>query len=498
MSTGGGRPAPTSSSQVAWFPFVTSAPNASPKQILFPIGANSALVEVELLDEVHGITLCLQRSLSTPVSVEAWSGCTYHYSASLVGHSALYSFNATEFEGNVPYYVNLVLQGGAGEPVQTTSANIYVTVDLCALGYTRAIHHPDQCVAVNTLADGENAVMNMTQGEHQQVFYFSVNAPNNRVDQLVTAMDVQLSIPQRLDWAFYSSANMPAMFDSYDFTANSNQPEYASGKLRINTPSPGVWFFAVILTSQPNYPAYIATISRNIIYQSPAALGTEIPANHKVLIGPTSNTPGTLKHFFMDSPDGSLYVSLSTLHPRQEKGTPPPYKLFVAVNAVPGAFNDSISSQGSNVFADWTGCSLPPANCSVATIIQLPPSGRAATYVLSILPVGAFQGTQFAIWRDSICPYCERGICQATPDAWGTCKCPKGWKQIDCAKWGEKYLTPQTIVIIAVMAFFALFGIGCLIYVIYTKRAKLFPNKYGKKAQGYDSLIQSEEDPLVN
>jgi hypothetical protein len=488
VSAVGERVAPVQTIQPAHFPNVYATPNPSPRQIIFSVGAHHAVVEVELLEDVTGLALCIQRSMSTPVDVAAWPGCTYYFSVRNVTGKAVYTLNVTDVEGNVPYFVNLVLQSPG---IETASAIVYMTLDLCPLGQTQAIDAPNSCVPVVPLTSDSLVPFNVPANTPQVTQYYTVTAPNNNPDNLVTGMDITLQLPQGTQWKFFAGANIPPTLTDYDFVASSREPEFEGGSFHISTPSPGVWYIVLMVTNDQNNDAYIGNISKLLEFATPAQIGPELTSDNRLQIGPDPNLPHTLRLYYIRSNDGSLYVSLSVLHPNRLETDRLPYKLFVAVNAVPGAFNNSIDSQGLNIFSDWTGCSLPASNCTKTTIIKMPPTGMRSTYVVAVLPSGNFTGSQFVLWRDSICPYCERGICQTSSAEFGTCKCPKGWIQIDCAKWGEKTLTPQTIVIISLMGFFAVFGVATLIYILYTKRAKLFPSKFGTKADGFERIDSS-------
>lgn len=489
------KPSPMPVSQGAWFPTVSARPQANPMKILFSVGSHSAVVDIELLDNVNGMEVCLQRSFSTPKDVSAWSLCTYYYKHAGSGPSAVYAFNITDVEGNVPYYVNLrVLDAN---PHMISSAKLYVTIDQCALGTTRSLHHPDQCVPVIPLSTNAHAPFTVPASSAQTSFYYTVNAPNNNAHEIVTGFTVTLSLPaEATSWQLYGAANMPPMLDSYDFLGVSTTPEFSKGVVKIVTPSPGVWYLTLVVDSTHANPEYNGTISRIVTITPESKIGPEIPLNNRLIVGPppAENNPRYLKYFTAHSRDGSLYVSLSLLNPRtkDDGNNHLPYRLFVAANAVPGSFNSSVGFEGANVFADWTGCSLGPSQCNYTTIIQMPPTGLEVTYIVGVLPIGNFSGTRFALWRDSVCPFCERGVCQTKGPATGSCKCPKGWTQINCGVWGEKHLTPQIIVIIALMSIFAVCGVCILVYVIYSKRARLFPSKFGPEANGYDHLSSAE------
>lgn len=487
--SGAARVAPVITSQPAHFPNVYATPSPIPHEIIFSMGAHHAVVEVELLEDVTGLALCIQRSINTPSDVAVWPSCTYHFSAFNQTKKAIYTFNVTDVEGNVPYYVNLVLQSPG---VETASANVYVTLESCQLGQTIAFHHLDQCVPVVPLPNSAVVPFHVSANTASVVEYFTVTAPNNNPDSLVTGMDVHLQLPTSAAWKFYAGANIPPTPKLYDFIATSDDELYKSGSFHISTPSPGVWYLVLVVNNGINNEAYVGNVSAILETATPPQIGRQIETGAKLLLGPSPNLPNRLQNFYASSKDGSLYISLSVLHPKELNLPALPYKLFVAVNAVPGTFNGLIEP-GSDIFADWTGCSLPAGNCTKTTVFKMPASGARCTYIISVLPSGNFSTSQFVIWRDAVCPECQRGICQTSPAEFGTCKCPRGWIQIDCAKWGEKSLTPQTIVIIAVMAFFAVFGVVTLIYILYTKRAKLFPSKFGPGASGYDNLNVNSE-----
>lgn len=486
------RPSPVPVSQVAWFPTVSERPQDNPVKILFSVGSHVAVVDIELLDDVNGTEVCVQRSLSTPKDVSAWTGCTYYFKDLLPTAKATFSFNITDVEGNVPYYVNLKLVASRADLI--TSAKVYVTIDQCGIGMTRAIHHPDQCVAVNSLTTDAPAVLTVPANTEESTFYWTVNAPNNNVNEIVTGLIVNLTVPQEtVSWQLYAAANMPPMTFSCDFLGSSTDPIHRLGHLKINTPSPGVWYLTLVVKSIPTNPEYNATIARHVTITPASRIGTDIPTNNQLQIASDLNNPNVLQLFRAYSSDGALYVSVSTLHPRPELPNLP-YRVFVASNAVPGAFNNSVGVDGINVFADWAGCSINASLCNHTTVIKMPATNLEVTYIIGILPIGNFTGTRAVVWRDSLCPFCERGICQTTGSTYGTCRCPKGWTQIDCSVWGEKTLTPQIIVIIALMAFFAVFGLGVLIYVIYTKNTK----GSQESAEGYTPINNDEDDvPLL-
>lgn len=497
-AVGSPRPSPVPVSQVAWFPTVSERPQENPVKILFSVGSHVAVVDIELLDDVNGTEVCVQRSLSTPQNVSAWSGCSYYFKHAPKTPQATFSFNITDVEGNVPYYVNLKLV--SSRPELITSAKVYVTIDQCGIGMTRAIHHPDQCVPITSLSADGPIDFTVPANTDQSTFYWTVNAPNNKPFEIVTGLLVNLSFPQEVvSWQLFAAANMPPMLFSYDFLGTSKDPSHRDGRLSINTPSPGVWYLTLVVDVSSNNRQFNASVSRTITITPAARIGTELYMDNKITIGPKVNNPMALQHYRAYSKDGSLYVSLSVLHPRKllESKTINhlPYRIFVAANAVPGAFNNSVGFEGENVFADWNGCSINTTLCNYTTVVQMPATGLEVTYFIGILPIGSFEGTQFVLWRDSLCPFCERGQCQSHGSAYGSCKCPKGWTQIDCSVWGEKTLTPQIIVIIALMGFFAVFGLGCLIYVIYTKRSK--PNHEGYHAINDDGSTAIDEPPML-
>lgn len=484
------RPSPVPVSQVAWFPTVSERPQDNPIKILFSVGSHVAVVDIELLDDVNGTEVCVQRSLSTPKDVSAWSACTYYFKDATHPSKATFSFNITDVEGNVPYYVNLKLV--ASRPDLITSAKVYVTIDQCGIGMTRAIHHPDQCVPINAISTEDPVQFTIPANTQESTYYWTVNAPNNKALEIVTSITANLTVPREtVSWQLYAAANMPPMIFSYDFLGSSSDPIHRLGHLKINTPSPGVWYLTLVVMSTPNNPQYNASISRIVTITPSSRIGTEIPTNNHISVGTRWTNPNVLQLYRAYSADGALYVSLSTLHPRATEHLP--FRIFVASNAVPGAFNNTVGFEGSNVFADWSGCSINASMCNHTTVVKMPPTGLEVTYIVGVLPIGNFTGSQFVLWRDSLCPFCERGICQTSGGAYGSCKCPRGWIQIDCAAWGEKTLTPQIIVIIALMGFFAIFGVATLIYIIYSKRTKLFPGKYGPPAGGYDPINNADE-----
>jgi hypothetical protein len=486
----------------AYFPNVYSTPNALPIAVSLQQGTHNALVEVSFLPAVRGVSVCIQRALTTPASPEAWSSCTYSYTHTSKEDLYDFTFNITDIEGNVPYNVNLMLV--PTEKVKTASAQVFFTIDMCTPGtYTRSIHDPSQCAPVMSLQSPGRANFNVSGNMPMTTHYFIMPAPNTRADELVTGMHLNVSLPMSLEngasWEFYASANMPASFVGYDFYASSTTPGYESGVFHITTPSPGIWYLALIIHHGLNgNPAFNASIEAIVETQSPASLGPLISDDNNIVIGPEQNDPTSLRLFRLESPDGAIYLSLSLLFPTKlPLGAPLPYKVFIAMNSVPGTFMGPIDVNATNVFADWTGCSMAQSDCQRTMIINLPaPPGRnkdPVTYMIGVLPVGNFQGTRFVLWKGSPCPNCVRGICQTKPENYGSCQCPKGWLQIDCSKWGEDGLTPQMIVIISVMAFFAVFGLVTLVYIIYTKRARLFPSKFGPTSDGYTSINHNDK-----
>lgn len=484
--------APVEQITTVYFPLVSAMPVMNPKVLLLRQGAEHALIDVSVLVEIKGISVCIQRAISPPASLEAWAACTYGHTWTNHADSRDFQFNVTDVEGNVPYFVSVALQS---PDVRETSVQVYMTVEICSGTFTRALHHPHQCVPTVSMPSDDPMSFSVPANTPLSNHYFSVSTPNSNAKEIVTGMDISIYMPIDVQWSFYASVNMPVSFEGADFFITSNS--VLNGKpFHITAPSPGLWFLALIINNNPEgNPAFNGTIKRTIERANPIELGPEIKTDNRLVAGPEVNKPNTLQLFHLFSPDGYLYVSLSVMYPEKlPQGQPLPYKMFVAVNAVPGSFNNSIDPRGSDIFADWTGCSLLPALCervmvvNSAAVYQTP-----VTYVIGVLPVGNHSGTQFVLWRNSPCPYCERGVCQTSAQAYGSCKCPSGWLQIDCAKWGERGLTPQMIVIIAVMAFFAIFGIGVLIWVLYSKRARLFPSKFGPLSNGYETINDNEK-----
>lgn len=491
----------------AYFPNVYKTPNATPKMVVLSQGGHTALVDVQLLVPVSGIAVCVQRSVVPPVEISAWTFCT----SGLVSHLSIpqseFTFNITDIEGNVPYYINMAL---FGDEVDTTSAQISITLSVCpgASSYTMAITEPKHCVATTSLgASGNTNFTVPATGVANQtyVYYFTVPAPNTNANEIVYGMDVTLAnLPRTAtqSWQFYASANMPALPSTFDFTIESNASSpSANSTFHISTPSPGLWYLVLVLNLRQTLTEPVtATISRQLETRMPGQLGAEIASDGKVVLGPKNNTPNELQYFHFPSKDGAIYLSLSVLNPLSlPMGELLPYKIFVAVNAIPGAFDAKVDSLGTNVFADWIGCSA--TNCTRTITLRLPamspPPPQALTYVVAVLPIGIAasntSSSQFALWRESFCPFCDRGTCRTTGDFAGTCHCPSGWLLIDCALWGSNSLTPQTIVLIATAALFVVLGIAALAYFLFLKRAKMCPKKFGAEAKGYDKVINDDD-----
>lgn len=461
------------------FPIVESNPNLTPTPITLTQGSHYSFINISSLNPITQIKICIQRNLSPPKDVTSWPSCTFYYSYNSTKDKSSFSFEVSDVEGNIPYFINIII---AGRQIETTSVLVLWSVRVCEVSFIESIDDPNLCTQYQTLKnENENIFFLKTNTQYFSTFL----TPSN--ENLIVELTIELDLE---DFSIYASPNMAPTLKNYYFYYNSSIEKSLTKNslIKIKNPSSGIWYFCIIAGSNYRNKDSI-TITVKLSKQNSMSIGQYIPDNGDMIIGPELDDPNQLTLYHFNGLHGSIQLSLSVYYPEYINDEVLPYLLFVSKNSIPGSFTSIVDHSGDNVYADWKGSSTKPLEEKFQTIRlpAIPNSANKITFIVGILALGNNTGQKYVLWRNSLCPSCERGTCSPTLDPYGSCKCPPGWISINCQEWAKNTLMPQIIVMITLLCLFFLILIIYTLYIVYDR----INNKSLKKID-YGSLDETK------